>query len=106
MAKTVSKVIFVVAVVAAIGGIGKINDNLSKRVEVCDPLFSVYLESGERCVQDALSAHNEAVNQGWGITIASGIVGFVSGMIVLLDEDNINNNTKKNTKTPTRRQVL
>lgn len=71
--KSVTKIIFVIAIIATIVGICQINDNLDSRVHACDTLFSADVKSGERCVRAALETHNEAVNRGWGIAIVGGI---------------------------------
>jgi len=88
--KTVAKIVFIIAVLVTIGGIGKINDDLSKRTAPCDTMFSADLKSGERCVRAALNAHNEAVNYGWGATIISAIVGLVAGAAILPTDDKNN----------------
>ena len=85
--KSVTKIVLIIAVAIAIVGVCQINDNLDKRIYACEPLFSADLESGERCVRNALDTHNEEVNRGWALAIVGGIVGFGAfGVLCIANE--------------------
>lgn len=95
MNKTVPKVIFAIALVSVVGGIGQINDDLSTRTAPCNTMFSADIKSGEVCLKGALDRHNEAVNRGWGITIVGSIVAVISGLALIPDSNNTNSQSKK-----------